>query len=122
MDEVFPTAFFAFFVFWVLLGIGGIAFFYGCRDAKLKRRQYPRWGVFAMFCICIFAAWELGPTILIVLVPWCAFTYYVTTHTTEFCDNCGASLINTHWFAKERFCPRCGANLLESARDKGRNP
>jgi hypothetical protein len=114
-DDLFVIAF---FVFWFVLGIGGIAFFYGCKDATLKRRWYPRWGAFAMFCFCAFCAYEVGPAALAILIPWCIFSCYVSTHTTEFCDTCGATWINKYWTVKTRFCPRCGTNLTEAAQKR----
>jgi len=110
MDKIGPRIDVAFFIVWFLLFLGAIAFFYGCKNAEIKRRWYPRWGALAMVCFSAIALYDFGPAVLALLVPWCIFTYFVTTYTTEFCDNCGASLINKYWTAKPRlrWTPKTG--------------
>src|SRR5262249_50329478 len=118
MDKTNDFIVIIFFIFWLALGVGGVAFFYGCRDATLKRRWYSRWGAFGLVAVCVFCAYEDGLTVMAILVPWCIFTYYVSTSATEFCDGCGATWINKYWTTKVRICPRCGTNLTEAAKKR----
>jgi hypothetical protein len=104
--EIFPL----FFIVWLLLGIGGAIFFYGSRDAALKRRLFPFFIVFtsALFIGFLFYIQGRIPVVLAIAVLAIGF---FNLKATRFCDACGQMVISRMPFASPKYCQRCGAEL-----------
>jgi peptidoglycan/LPS O-acetylase OafA/YrhL len=102
----------AFFVFWILLGIGATVFFYTNKDAKLKRKVHPilsiAGGVIFLGSVYIMSdGRDISPIPVIAVVIIMALNIKMT----RFCDTCGATLISRVPFSSPRFCQNCGAKL-----------
>jgi hypothetical protein len=104
---------------WIVLVIVGFVVFVLGRDTALKRKWFPRFIILVGMLFVIFSTslavlgsetWvALG--ILLLTVPAVALISYLNIKMTKFCDQCGATLINSNWFSPMRFCSKCGAAL-----------
>jgi fatty acid desaturase len=105
-QHVFPV----FFVIWALLGVGGALFFYGNRDASLKRKLWPCFIVLVGLLFLGFTWSLLGsiPLPFVVLIPVIMF---INIRMTRFCDSCGRTVVSRNLFAPAKFCQGCGAEL-----------
>ncbi len=112
-EQAGPGAiFWVFMAVWIPLVIVNACFFFGSRDARLKRKVLP-WvlvgggTLFVLFMVLISGElWVLffgSATVFLVGV--------VTLRGTRFCDRCGATLYNQFGFCRRLFCPYCGAAL-----------
>jgi hypothetical protein len=99
-----------FFVFWALLGIGGAIFFYGNRDAGLKRKLWPYFIAVVGLSFLSFTWYLQGavPLPFVVLIPAIMF---INIKMTRFCDSCGRTVVSRNLFAPAKFCQGCGAEL-----------
>src|SRR2546421_10768874 len=105
-----PAIFWVFFAVWIVLGLGSAGFFFGSRNAKLKKQVFPWfvWGVGALFIIFLLLITG-QPFMLAFVVPAVVLISYLNIRMTRFCESCGATVINHAWFRKARYCSHCGA-------------
>lgn len=101
-----------FFVFWMVLGIGGAAFFLGSRNAGLKRKALPLYivAISVIFLGFIYFADGTVPWLVLVFVPLIGL---LNIRMTKFCNSCGATIISRNFFSTPRYCQMCGAKLTE---------
>jgi len=105
----------AFFIIWIVLGIGSSLFFWRIRNAALKRRVWPWYiwgtgGIFAAFTAYLMRT----PWILAFVLPAVAVIAWLNVRATVFCDACGRTLWNQGFIARAKYCARCGAELYRA--------
>ena len=105
--------FFAFFVFWAILGISAFLFFHLNRDAKLKKKVFPVFVIGVGVIFGTFVAWMSGwqPFVLLAFLPMVGLVTFLNLRTTKFCESCGRTIYKQPLFSPSRFCPHCGCNL-----------
>lgn len=99
------------FAVWIVLSIATACFFWGSREAHLKRTVYPWvvWGFGALF-VLIAAGGSGTFWILVFVVPGVLFFGGMNLALVKFCDSCGATLsyYNFKCSGGRRICPHCG--------------
>jgi hypothetical protein len=103
----------------VVLGVVSLVVFFLGKNSAFKRLWWPRFVILVGILFVIFSttisvlgsgSWmSLG--ILAVVVPAVALISYLNIKMTKCCDECGATLIDSNWFASMRFCSKCEAGL-----------
>jgi hypothetical protein len=109
-----PPEFAAFMVSWVLLGLGSFLFFHFNRNAALKRRVWPVFGIatgLIFASVVYFSVGRQQPKVLLLMVPALILISFLNLRTTRFCDACGRTLYRQPLFSRTQFCPHCGAEL-----------
>lgn len=107
-----PQGFPAFFVIWVLMGLGVSTFFSLSRNAALKRRVWPYVSVATGLVFVGFAVTMGFPQQgLLLMVPFVALITLLNVRATKFCDACGKTVRDQNLFSPMKFCPKCGAQL-----------
>src|ERR1700733_7569964 len=99
-----------FFVVWALLGIGAAAFFYGNKNAKLKRKIFPVYMI-AVATIFIAGGYFIKGTVPLFVFVFVPLIALVNIGMTKFCDACGQTVISHVPFSTPRYCQKCGAKL-----------
>jgi hypothetical protein len=108
---------------WVVAGWSSFLFFHFNKNARLKRKLFPKLTI--ALGILMVAAISV-PLMVTGRVVWAPAFYgpvvalFVlrTLRGTRFCDACGATIGPVGWFDAPRFCPRCGASLENEHRRK----
>lgn len=102
----------AFFIIWILLGLGWFLFFTFNKNSTLKKRLLP---VFIIGTGILFIGFvtvmthQLKP--LLFLVPTTALICYLNLRNINICDSCGCTVYSTVHFMKAAYCSKCGAKL-----------
>lgn len=104
-----PTFFLAFFVCWVLFGIGSWIF-YAKASYETKKKWHPFIGVGTGLAFLAFAEWITNGYLPWFFVLAVVLIIFLTIRNTQFCPRCGATLYS-RGFARSRFCAKCGADL-----------
>jgi predicted neutral ceramidase superfamily lipid hydrolase len=106
-------AFLMFFVSWAALAISSFLFFHFNRNAALKRRVFPWFGIIVGIILGCFVAWIFPDRLqfLFIAVPMIIFISFLNIHRTRFCDGRGRTLYQQPVFSPSQCCPRCGAAL-----------
>ena len=110
----------AFLVVWIALAIVGTVFFRFSRNAKLKRRLFPRYVVTAWLLVLLYVGYYARSWQMFLLVAIIA-TLFLSLHIRQvrFCDTCGATSFDTGWFSRPEYCGRCGAPFEAPLRREG---
>jgi hypothetical protein len=96
----------------VMLAIAGVwSFFWFSRNARLKRRLWPAYGIVGAVVILLFL-WFMGiPNELLYLaVPVFMIGALINLRAVKFCGSCGAT-VSAFRIPQARFCPECGSSL-----------
>lgn len=116
MNQPNPNLFVAFFVAWAALAVVGSAFFWGSRNARLKRAVFPWYVGLAGFALTLFVfVMSKDPWVLLVFAPLVALITFLNVRLVKFCDRCGAIFHHYTWFGRTSFCSHCGAPVGEAS-------
>src|ERR1700737_2781954 len=87
------------FAVWIVIGIGATCFFFGSKNAKLKRRVFPWFviGAGATFVVYVILTTDRSPFELL-FFPVIGLITFLNIRMTKFCDSCGAMIFNQTWF------------------------
>jgi len=107
-SDIFPL----FFVIWAILGIGGAIFFYGNRDAALKRKIFPYFLLLIGIAFVGFTFYMQGQVPIFMIVAVVA-VLILNFRMTRFCDACGQMVVSRALFVTPKYCQKCGAKLSD---------
>jgi len=113
MTNEFPPVF---IIIWVAWCIGLFLFLYINKDAKLKRKWWPKISI-ATAILFIFIIYDSGaPTGFILLAAAIlAIITVLNIRAVKFCDACGKTLTSQNPFSPPEFCSKCGAKLHDES-------
>jgi hypothetical protein len=112
-NQIFPII----FVVWIVLGIAGFALFYLNPNVAFKRR-YFRWYavVVGVLFLGFGAAMGIPLQALAFIAPFVGLIMYLNIRATQFCNDCGRTVIQQIPFSRPEFCPKCGARLVNRSK------
>ena len=116
LPTIFLASLLAFFVCWIVIGIGGWVLIWRARSAERKRRIHRGMTfiasilVFLLF-VCASVAGGFPPQVLALAAPAIVVVSWLNLRFTTFCDGCNRMISNQLWWRRVQFCPYCGARL-----------
>ena len=96
---------------WVTIGAIAAIFFYGSKNASLKRRVFPYYLIFlSLFGFVAFLGMGFKPDRYLALVTTAmVLILYSNYRQVRFCDRCGRTSVGASPFSAPRECRHCGA-------------
>jgi len=104
-----PPSFAAFFVIWILLGIGSWVF-YAKASYETKKSAHPFLMIGLGVVFLLFAESTMGWKLPLIFPLFLVLITFLNIRNTRFCRQCNATLYNQA-FTRPRFCSKCGADL-----------
>jgi len=114
MSQFPEKLFFAFTIFWFLLGILFYYLFIIKKDYNFKIK-YFKFAIILISFIFIGFLVILAPPLKAILIMIIGITVimFLNYKTTQFCQKCGKTIIGQPFQKKVEYCPHCGNNLKE---------
>ena len=102
-----------FLVGWMVLAAAMFLLFYVNRDAAWKRRWWPwaSYGSGAVFLAALALLGGLGGSFGVLMIAAVALISWMNVRGTQFCVQCGRTVLNRTGWGRAKFCPKCGAPL-----------
>ena len=104
---------------WIVLGIIAFFVFFLGKNAPLKKKWFPRFGILVNVLFVLFSGSIMvvqsrsfnSLSIFAFVIPILVLFFYLNLRCTKFCDNCGSTCMNNNPFSRMRFCSKCGAEF-----------
>ncbi len=106
------TIFILFIITWALFAIIGILLFYKSNNYYFKIKYFKYYIILLGLIFIIFIALFGFPNIVFIYaIPSVALISFLNIKYTNFCHNCGKTVINQIFFSHNNNCPYCGQHI-----------